>query len=370
MNFISPIEQWSVLPSFLFGELLFFTAALISLWHAKKNGRAHLICWITAIIAGTSNDLIFMALPMVDNFWQAQAMIMLTPKLPLYIPCVYVTFMYIPTVAVWRLGLRPLAQAALTGIAAVFLYAPYDIIGAKFLWWTWHDSDAAIAERILGVPIGSTVWVLTFVATFSWLLSRFVKNEQEISNRDGIKAMLLVCALCTLLMAIQMTIVQQVDGGVPGVFSFFLLSLVYLFVGLLGFRHANPKEAQGSDRKILAYMGLHFTFFVAVLLNFDPSTHQATSVHQTVGACDIMSKDLLGFTRQKFLCTSDFDEDFSFDCVDEAPPLGASWYTVCGKAHRDRSLWIRTVFGIGILGFLLYAYLLGQWRRKPKNAAR
>ena len=36
------------------------------------------------------------------------------------------------------------------------------VTGIKFLWWTWHDTDAPIDYRILGVPIGSTVWVITF----------------------------------------------------------------------------------------------------------------------------------------------------------------------------------------------------------------
>ena len=42
------------------------------------------------------------------------------------------------------------------------------------MWWTWHDTDAPIAYRILGVPVGSTVWVITFtgeetiVASFSY----------------------------------------------------------------------------------------------------------------------------------------------------------------------------------------------------------
>jgi hypothetical protein len=26
--------------------------------------------WIASVVAGTANDAIFMALPMVDNFWQ------------------------------------------------------------------------------------------------------------------------------------------------------------------------------------------------------------------------------------------------------------------------------------------------------------
>ena len=37
------------------------------------------------------------------------------------------------------------------------IYAPYDIAGIKFLWWTWHDTDSAIAARLFGVPIGSSM---------------------------------------------------------------------------------------------------------------------------------------------------------------------------------------------------------------------
>jgi hypothetical protein len=73
---------------------------------AGRERRMHVLVWFAALIAGTANDLIFMALPLVDNFWQAQATIMITPRLPLYIPCVYVCFMYFPTVSVWRLGCR------------------------------------------------------------------------------------------------------------------------------------------------------------------------------------------------------------------------------------------------------------------------
>ncbi|MFY0539045.1 hypothetical protein [Nannocystis pusilla] len=124
-----------MMPSFLLGEYLFYACAALAFTHAWKQGaerRKHLLAWFGALLAGTANDMIFMALPLVDNFWQAQGTIMLTPRLPLYIPCVYVCFMYFPTVSVWRLGLPPLARAALTGLAGSLFYAPYDITGAKF----------------------------------------------------------------------------------------------------------------------------------------------------------------------------------------------------------------------------------------------
>ena len=145
---------------------------------------------------------------------------MLTPRMPLYIPCVYNVFLYLrwlchhylknhhhhhhhhhhhfSAVASWRAGLSLLPTVALSGILGEMIYAPYDITGAKFLWyfyhhhnfqnnryndkssfscnrWTWHDTDAPIRERLLGVPIGEHCpigeycphrWVLCQLQTF------------------------------------------------------------------------------------------------------------------------------------------------------------------------------------------------------------
>ena len=57
--------------SFVVGELTFIALAALALVHARTSGRDHLLVWVGALIAGTANDMIFMALPLVDNFWQA-----------------------------------------------------------------------------------------------------------------------------------------------------------------------------------------------------------------------------------------------------------------------------------------------------------
>lgn len=33
-----------------------------------------------------------------------------------------------------------------------------DTVGAKFLWWTWHNGEPMYEERIHGVPVASTFW--------------------------------------------------------------------------------------------------------------------------------------------------------------------------------------------------------------------
>lgn len=360
----SPIEQWAHLPSFLVGELMFITCAALALVHAHRSGRDHVLIWVGALIAGTANDAIFMALPLVDTFWQAQATIMLTARMPLYIPCVYVCFMYFPTVAVRRLRLRPLAQAALTGIVACLFYAPYDIVGAKFLWWTWHDTDATIATRILGAPISSSLWVLTFVTAFSWLLDRALARDPAVRARTFALGLAMVAALTTLLMMLQITILQQLDGGTPGYAAFAVGIAAYVALVAWGWRSADPEPERPRDRLLYGAAIFYFVTLIAIMAAFDPATHRSTGVHQTAGECYVEVTDITGATRHEYLCARDFDEDYSFECAGELPADGARWYTICGRAHTSFASWMLGVSLLGAVGIGLFTVLLGPGRRR------
>jgi hypothetical protein len=288
---------------------------------------------------------------------------MITPRLPLYIPCVYVCFMYFPTVSVWRLGLPPLARAALTGLAGSLFYAPYDIVGAKFSWWTWHDTDGPIANRLLGAPIGSTMWVITFVAAFSWLLNRVIDRDPAVAGKTIVKAIALVALCSSVLMVLQMTGLQQLDGGVPGVYSLLAVIAIYGSIVLAGLRTAAPSP-RATDGLLRAGAFLYFTALVAILASFDPGTHVNTSMHQTYGACHVEVKDIAGLTRYQYVCAEDFEEDYRFDCVDMLPAAGSEWYTVCGRPFTSFGRWLGGVGGLGLVGILLYGRMLGGRRRR------
>jgi hypothetical protein len=354
----SPAEQWAVMPSFVVGEWMFIVLAILALVHARAGGRRYVMVWIGALVAGTANDLIFMALPLVDNFWQAQGTIMLTPRLPLYIPCVYVCFMYFPTVAVWRLGLRPLAAAALTGIVAAMFYAPYDIVGAKFLWWTWHDTDRPIENRILGAPIGSTMWVVTYVASFAFMLGRVVVKDPQVSPRSMAIGIATVAALSSFVMVAQVTVLQQIDGGVPGPIGLVVVVAIYLAIAARGWSRRSTAPINPRDDLLRRAAIGYFVTLVVVLAIFDPATHVSTSMHQTYGQCHVEAKDIAGFVRYEFICAEDFAEDYSFACVDELPAEGAQWYTVCGRAHTSFAKWMTGVLALAIAGIGVFTVLL------------
>ncbi|MBC8069541.1 MAG: hypothetical protein IAG13_14485 [Deltaproteobacteria bacterium] len=356
-HFIGWPEQWGAQPSFLVGEYLFIVVAMVALLHARACGRKHVLTWVAALVAGTANDMFFMALPLVDNFWQAQATVMITPRLPLYIPCVYVCFLYVPKVAVWRLGLPPLAAAGATGLAAILFYAPYDIVGAEYLWWTWHDTDTPIAARILGAPIGSTMWVVTFASAYSWLLDRAIAWDPALRSRGFAIALALVAVSSTPLMMLVMAPLQQLDGGLPGVRGLVGLLALVVSMAVLGWRRRDrTPERPPSDRVLWGAVMLHFASLATIAVAFDPATHVATGIHQRIGPCDAMATDISGRIRQEYLCASDFSE--SFTLCGTLPPALAQWYTVCGRGRQPRMGWLASVLGLALVGIAAFTWLL------------
>ncbi len=354
-----PLEQWANQPTFLVGEYVIVACALAALLHARHAGRAHLLIWFAALIAGTANDLIFMALPLVDNFWQAQATVMLTPRLPLYISFIYVVFLYWPTVAVRRLGLPRWSTAACTGLLACLFYAPYDIVGAKFLWWTWHDSDSVVAARLLGAPVSSSLWVLTFAGSFALLLDLLLRNRRT-TRKLLVTGLALVAAFTTPIMVLQMTAVQTLDGGTPGYRALGFCVAVYAAMAFLG-RRAVHQCRLPLDSLALGAVAVYLVMLAFNMAFFNPEAHVSTGLHQVPGQCDVGDMDITGVTRKVFLCVDEFDEDFTFDCTTN-PEDGSRWYTICGKAHADYATYVGAVGSLALVGLVSFSLLFGALR--------
>ena len=132
------------MPTFSIIECQWFALSILCLAHAlmqdTHNRRNHLLLWVVAVFAGSMNDIIFMWLPLVDNFFHAQATFMLHDRLPAYILCVYQVLLYVPTAFVWQYITSRSRYASvippLTAFLAVAFYGSFDIVGVKFLWWT------------------------------------------------------------------------------------------------------------------------------------------------------------------------------------------------------------------------------------------
>lgn len=167
------------MPTFVFCEWGYRLGALLALYHAIRTDRKK--SWLAAISCGTANDVFFMFMPFCDNFWQAQASIMITPRLPLYIVEMYACVMYYPAVASSlfsrSMAMSPVSQSCLTGLLAHLFYGVYDVNGPRYLWWSWHDGDPAIGPRLANAPVGSSMWILTFCGLHSLINSWILRGK-------------------------------------------------------------------------------------------------------------------------------------------------------------------------------------------------
>ncbi|CAE7430819.1 unnamed protein product [Symbiodinium natans] len=375
-------------PSFVAGEVLFLILAVFSLLHAVCESRAAefrrlKLIWVATFIVGTVNDYIFMILPVVDNFWQAQAVLMLTPRMPLYIPCVYNAFMYWPTVAAARVFCHtrrcPMAEAGLAGLLAALFYAPYDMCGARFLWWTWHDTDAGVALRWLGVPGGSTAWTITFTFCFSLLL-----RLGHDSGWGQLRTLALACWSTPLMIIVLnvFTILGWDRIGMPGPQTVLAASICFSALCIwkpafkvwpqLSVAHRVSVPEHWSVR--FALLG-YFCTLILIGLTFSPENQVSTGVHQEFGPCDAMDIDLMGFERKRYICRERFPEEyFRLDCpaswkeegsrwarvTPEQSMTGglASWYTICGQKHSDFERWVGSLITLSASGAFLLCWAM------------
>jgi hypothetical protein len=118
------------------------------------------------------------------------------------------------------------------------------------------------------------------------------------------------------------------------------------------------KRGHASDRLSLGWVVAYFAAFVLIVATFDPATHKSTGVHQQIGECYVEAKDITGLTRHRYLCATDYGEDFDFACV--GPRVDAAWYTVCGRPHASFGLLMSAVSVIGVAGSTTFWWLLGR----------
>ena len=167
----SPAEIWQDEPTFLLCELEIYLLAILAFIHAYRHGGRYMWLWWTTIFHGLTTELVSYWYEDVDNFWHAQSSLMLFGlREPLHIICLYPGYIYPVVVAVSRCNMLESVRPFAAGLGEVLIDVPYDIMGIKLLWWTWHDTDSNISDRSYHVPWTSYFFHTCFGCTFVFLL--------------------------------------------------------------------------------------------------------------------------------------------------------------------------------------------------------
>ncbi len=353
-RFYTPVaEQYKVLPTFAVIEWTYRVAAWACFAHAYKVGNLPL--WFSGWICGTANDIWFMWLPLSDAFHQAQASVMLTPRLPLYIVEMYAVIIYLSSTGARQFNLPYLAEGCLTGLLAHVLYGVYDINGPPYLWWTWHDGDPSISKRQQNAPIGSSMWILTYIGLHQLLL-RFCEYPACDANVTVLLRRLLAWALasgpaaldraaplarkaielmertqlwlngmpwavriawsglmCTPMFMSLMGVFQALSldtVGIPGQRTYRLTLLIYLAAVAEGFKRAHgtgalrlPKlmATEAANRPLFALAAAFYAVNLYLGYTGDSTKHVSTGCHQPYSDKSTIVYDIMRFPREEHL---------------------------------------------------------------------
>ncbi|ELT96479.1 hypothetical protein CAPTEDRAFT_169444 [Capitella teleta] len=269
------------------------------------------------------------------------------------------------------------------GLAVVLIDLPYDIMGVKMLWWTWHDTDPNIYDRHYWVPWTSYYFHAAFAAGFTFL---FHGTRRLLSSTHKFQAdnfiIELVCSLVTGMFGMALGVLQFLPLYHPlhDNFKIHTEVCVLIFLGayalLVWAADRNPsKEARPSGKRgwfdVLCLIPLvHYAFFFLLSIYGQPEKMKSTGLHEPIGDCSAISPVYTAFgqvlSKRTFLCASDFDEQyFNFECLNEVPPNASDWYTVCGTPFPNHVEYMIVVGAECIMGLFIYFNMLYRGGAQP-----
>jgi len=394
VSFRNPMEVWEDNPTFLLCEIVGVFWALLTLRHALRHGGRYVQLWFTSILHGLAVESLSYILPDIDNFWHYRGTIMFfNQRLPLYVIGFYPCLHYTTSVVAMRLKLSLWAEPFMVALADLILDLPFDIMGIKLLWWSWHDSDPNIFDRTYSVPWTSYMFHLTFASSFSFLLngSRYLltgsADREKLSDNYFSE---LVCSIITGCLSMPMAAIFQFVPfyhifhdfyGVHTEVCVGVMVAVYAIIAWSGDRvnepDARPPQGTRSRRRgyfdeIVLGIVMHFLFYIALVLLANPESYRSTGRHQEIGDCNHVTylNTIMGQTLPKktYLCPTNFDEPyFDFSCLNGSlPEDGSNIYTICGTPYSNAMEHTMMVVASSLCGLAFYYQLL--YRSGPPSA--
>jgi len=262
----------------------------------------------------------------------------------------------------------------------------------KLLWWSWHDTDPNIYDRMYHVPWTSYYFHAAFACSFTlilgqmrlWLLPK--EYDWKLIPRE------LLCAFVAGVGAFWLGSLQfiPVYHLLHDLFHVHTEVCACLFLGtyaLIVWRADRrgkvlTREIFGWFDELFAMLIFHYAFYALLVVLAEPEHIVSTGMHEPIGKCDewVPVQTISGMVLQKkrFLCVQRYDEPyFDFHCAPGGkPPTGSDsggrpieWYTICGTRFHNHVEYIALIWTICAFG-LTYFYTCFRTSPTPQDAVK
>ncbi|GAB6026459.1 hypothetical protein CHUAL_012654 [Chamberlinius hualienensis] len=388
-------DMWQYHPTFISHELNFYVGGLVTLIHAILSGGRYKYLWLATVLHGLVVEHLVFGVPDMDNFWHAQGLLTFRGgRLPGNIIVLYPTYIYTATVAVSHLRLPRWIQPFTVGLSVVLMDMPYDIMGIKLLWWTWHDTDPNLHDRHYWVPWTSYYFHTTFAASTTMLsmlfrrifVGRSCGTENDLQTGSvwrELSATILVAAFGMAGGVLQFIPFYHPLHDIYKVHSEVIVVILLLGIAFITWTQTGKFTGQGhklnyslNHNIILKLLVLfHYAIYILLVIFASPENSVVTGLHETTGPCNVMQPINTAsgkvLYRKKYLCTNNYDEAvFDWHCLPNGKPPsdGLSWYTICGTPYENHAEYVVVVTAVCLLGVAAYWHMLSHPKFKETNA--
>ena len=340
------INDWEQIyketPVYLVAEVVFFALfvcmCLMILTAEAKRRRFLLLAALVTFSGGICVELVTILHQQVGNFYHTQAVIMLFGyREPLYMILGCYTWIGFTCLVLAdrakNCGVIP--HVALGCLLAHAAWGLLDMVGAKFLWWTWHNAEPLYADRHWGVPIASSFWIMA-TGGASVVVMRWFENSNPLMG-------LIAGPLASLgLMNVPFLIFYHPIVTFGGYNANVALDALRAACVLSLLPSLNIVVPQKIDLSMTLQVLLYVGFMLEVVFTCNPREQIRISYGQPCAAnCNLQEQAFWGgFIRGRHICpgNSDFARDNFELCDDECSEANLRadgfdekhWYRLCG----------------------------------------
>lgn len=174
------------------------------------------------------------------------------------------------------------------GLNTLLIDLPYDIIGIKFVHWTWHDTDPNLEDRFYWVPLTSFYFHMVFSASFVyWFFSEGVNLDKALTLKkeifSSLKAILLSTPSGIICFSVLYHPLHDLYNVPTQVIMMFLVALYIMF-----------SSFKQSSRKMLShpiilkmYLFVYYLTFLCLATWGKPENEISIGRHEEIGPCNI-----------------------------------------------------------------------------------
>lgn len=174
-----------------------------------------------------------------------------------------------------------------TGLNLLLIDLPYDIIGIKFIYWTWHDTDPNIKDRTYWVPWTSYYFHMVFSASFVFWFFNGVNLDQVGTLKKEFIIALKAIFLSTPCGIFCFTILYHPLHDCYKVPTQVITMFLIAFYFMLTILKRKPRKMFNRPLAIIMYLILYYATFLGLAIWGEPENEVSIGPHEEIGPCNI-----------------------------------------------------------------------------------